>query len=239
MDGAVRGGERLGIVHTGSQVAPMPDRIRPPRKGMLRLSFFSIFTVAAIMFSILSNVAATGAELPDGLYARFDTTRGEILARLFFKQTPMTVGNFVGLAEAALPWRDQEGNEKKTEYYDGLTFHRVIKDFMIQGGDPLGEGFGGPGYQFPDEFHPELVHDKPGILSMANAGPGTNGSQFFITHVPTPWLDSRHSVFGEVVDGMEVVNEIAAGDKINHLAIVRIGAEAKAFDAEAAFQSNR
>ncbi len=200
---------------------------------------FFIPNLAAIMFTFLFAAAATGAELPDGIYAKFETNKGEILAKLFYKRTPMTVGNFVGLAEGDMPWRDESGKEQKSKYYDGLIFHRVIKDFMVQGGDPLGQGSGGPGYQFPDEFHPELIHDKPGILSMANAGPGTNGSQFFITHVPTPWLDSRHSVFGEVVTGMDVVNMIEAGDKIKKLTIVRIGKEATAFDALKAFESKQ
>ena len=199
--------------------------------------FISIFLIA-IMISLF-NIAASGAELPDGIYAKFDTSKGEIVARLFFKRTPMTVGNFVGLAEGTMPWTDQGGKEKKSAFYDGLIFHRVIADFMIQGGDPLGQGHGGPGYQFPDEFHKELIHDKPGILSMANAGPGTNGSQFFITHVPTPWLDNRHSVFGEVVTGMEVVNAIAGGDQIKTLTVLRIGEEAKSFDALAAFKSKQ
>jgi cyclophilin family peptidyl-prolyl cis-trans isomerase len=183
------------------------------------------------------NISASGAELPDGIYAKFDTNKGEIVVRLFHKRTPITVGNFVGLAEGTMPWKDQSGKEKTSAFYDGLVFHRVIPDFMVQGGDPLGTGTGGPGYQFPDEFHKELTHDKPGILSMANAGPGTNGSQFFITHVPTPWLDNRHSVFGEVVTGMEVVNKIEGGDKIKTLTVLRIGKEAKSFDALAAFKS--
>lgn len=199
---------------------------------------FTQISLISIMLALF-NIAAAGAELPDGIYAKFETTKGEILVRLFFKRTPMTVGNFVGLAEGTMTWKDESGKEKKSSYYDGLVFHRVINDFMIQGGDPLGQGTGGPGYNFPDEFHKELVHDKPGILSMANAGPGTNGSQFFITHVPTPWLDSRHSVFGEVVTGMEAVNAIEAGDKINKLTVLRVGKEAESFDAVAAFKSKQ
>lgn len=200
--------------------------------------FILIIPIAA-MISILHIAAAAGAELPDGIYANFDTSKGEIVVRLFHKKAPMTVGNFVGLAEGSMPWRDQSGKEQKSAFYDGLVFHRVIADFMVQGGDPLGQGHGGPGYQFPDEFHSDLVHDKPGILSMANAGPGTNGSQFFITHVPTPWLDSKHSVFGEVVSGMEIVNAIEGGDKINKLSILRIGKDAKAFDAVAEFKAKQ
>ena len=187
----------------------------------------------------IAHIAATGAELPDGLYAKFETSKGEILVRLFYKRVPMTVGNFVGLAEGTITWKAGSGKEKKSAFYDGLIFHRVIADFMVQGGDPQGTGSGGPGYQFPDEFHKELQHDKPGILSMANSGPGTNGSQFFITHVPTPWLDSKHSVFGEVVTGMEVVNNIEGGDSIIKLTVLRIGKEAEGFNAGAAFKSKQ
>jgi cyclophilin family peptidyl-prolyl cis-trans isomerase len=192
--------------------------------------------ISCFLFPTLyATASAAGGAQPDGLYANFETNKGTILVRLFYDKTPMTVGNFVGLAEGKLPWRDQAGKEKTSHYYDGLIFHRVIPDFMVQGGDPLGKGYGGPGYQFPDEFVPELRHSKPGILSMANAGPGTNGSQFFITHVPTPWLDGKHTVFGEVVEGQSVVNAIAGGDKIVKLTIIRVGKAAEAFDAVKAF----
>ncbi len=134
--------------------------------------------------------------MQDGLYAQLNTAKGTITLQLHFEQTPGTVANFVGLAEGTLK---NEVKEAGTPYYDGLTFHRVIADFMIQGGCPQGTGVGGPGYQFDDEFHPDLQHDGPGVLSMANAGPGTNGSQFFITHTATPWLDGKHTVFGKVV----------------------------------------
>ncbi len=134
------------------------------------------------------------------------TTKGDIAATLFATKVPMTVANFLNLA--------------KKGFYDSLTFHRVIPDFMVQGGDPEGNGSGGPGYQFADEFHPALRHSKPGIFSMANAGPRTNGSQFFITHVPTPWLDGRHSVFGEVTSDMTVVNQIERGDKITRIEVL-------------------
>jgi peptidyl-prolyl cis-trans isomerase A (cyclophilin A) len=146
-----------------------------------------------------------------GTYAVFDTTEGVFTVRLFEKEVPKTVANFVGLAEGTKEWRDPSTGEKKTTpYYDGIIFHRVISGFMIQGGDRLGTGTGGPGYNFGDEFHPSLRHSRPGILSMANAGPNTNGSQFFITLGPTPHLDNRHSVFGEVVEGLDVVKKIGA-----------------------------
>jgi peptidyl-prolyl cis-trans isomerase A (cyclophilin A) len=143
------------------------------------------------------------------IYAQFVTSEGDFTIRLFDKEAPNTVANFVGLAEGTKEWTDPRTHQKvKTPYYDGIIFHRVIDGFMIQGGDPLGQGIGGPGYQFADEFHPSLRHSKAGILSMANAGPNTNGGQFFITLGPTPHLDNRHSVFGEVENGMDVVRKI-------------------------------
>ena len=162
--------------------------------------------------------------LKDGVYAKITTTKGELLLSLEYQKTPMTVSNFVGLAEGEL-------NLKKpgTPFYDGLKFHRVINDFMVQTGCPEGTGTGGPGYNFPDEFEDSLKHVGPGTLSMANAGPGTNGSQFFITHVATPWLDGKHSVFGSIVDGMDVVNAIEQGDTMEKVEIIRVGEEAKAF----------
>ena len=177
--------------------------------------------------------------MQNGIYAKFNTTKGEILLSLTYQQTPGTVANFIGLAEGT------QKNDHKPEgeaYYDGLKFHRVIPDFMIQGGCPQGSGMGGPGYQFEDEFHPELKHDKAGVLSMANAGPGTNGSQFFITHIATPWLDNKHSVFGFVVEGQDVVDTIAQDDLIESLEILRVGKEAEAFNAAetfANFEENR
>jgi peptidyl-prolyl cis-trans isomerase A (cyclophilin A) len=147
--------------------------------------------------------------LDKGTYARFETTEGEFTIRLFEKEAPNTVANFVGLAEGTREWTDPATGQKRTgPFYNGVIFHRVIDGFMIQGGDPLGQGTGGPGYKFADEFHPSLRHSKAGILSMANAGPNTNGSQFFITLAPTPHLDNRHSVFGEVVEGLDVVQRI-------------------------------
>ena len=163
--------------------------------------------------------------LPDGLYAQMDTDKGSILLELYYKDTPLTVCNFVGLAEGTL------NASLKKPFYNNLTFHRVIEDFMIQGGDPLGNGTGGPGYSFPDEFVEGLRHDGPGVLSMANSGPDTNGSQFFITHVKTEWLDGKHTVFGKVIEGQNVVDSIKQGDRIIDVKIIRIGDEAKKFKA--------
>ena len=143
------------------------------------------------------------------VYAHFETSLGNFTAELFEDKTPNTVGNFAGLADGTKEWKHPEtGQKHKKPYYDGLIFHRVIEGFMLQGGDPLGKGYGGPGYQFADEFHPDLRHDRAGILSMANAGPNTNGSQFFVTLAPTPHLDRKHSVFGQVTSGIEVVEKI-------------------------------
>lgn len=144
-----------------------------------------------------------------GLYAVFETTLGDMIAKLEEEKTPETVANFVGLATGTKEYTDPRTNQKSTQpFYDGTVFHRIIKDFMVQGGDRLGKGVGGPGYRFKDEFHPSLKHTAPGILSMANAGPNTNGSQFFITLVPTPWLDGRHSVFGKLVKGEDVLQTL-------------------------------
>ncbi|MGB5819725.1 MAG: peptidylprolyl isomerase [Saonia sp.] len=172
--------------------------------------------------------------MQDGIYAKFNTSKGEILVKLTYDKTPGTVGNFVALAEGNL---ENSVKPQGTPYYDGLNFHRVIPDFMIQGGCPQGTGTGDPGYKFDDEFHPELTHAGPGVLSMANAGPGTNGSQFFITHIATPWLDNKHTVFGHVEAGQEVVDTIAQGDALDNLEIVRIGADAKGWNAVEAFRT--
>ncbi|MBQ1276768.1 MAG: peptidylprolyl isomerase [Flavobacteriales bacterium] len=170
--------------------------------------------------------------MKEGIYAKIHTAKGDILLRLEHEKTPVTVANFVGLAEGSIPNKSKKAGEP---YYDGLKFHRVIADFMIQGGDPTGTGAGGPGYRFDDEFDPTLRHDGPGVLSMANAGPGTNGSQFFITHVSTPWLDDKHTVFGRVVEGQDVVDAIAQGDKMERVEIIRVGEEAEKWDAAAIF----
>jgi peptidyl-prolyl cis-trans isomerase A (cyclophilin A) len=145
------------------------------------------------------------------LFAHFTTSEGNFTARLFDAETPNTVANFTGLAEGTKEWTDpRSGRKVKEPYYNGTIFHRVIDQFMIQGGDPLGQGTGGPGFTFADEFNPKLRHDKSGKLSMANRGPNTNGGQFFITLAPTPWLDNKHSIFGEVVEGMDVITKIGS-----------------------------
>jgi len=174
---------------------------------------------ATVLSCMLSIAAATGAlqtaqkefTLPTGVYAQFVTSEGNFTVRLFDQEAPKTVENFIGLAQGTKEWTDPRTNKKvKQPYYDGIIFHRVISGFMIQGGDPLGQGIGGPGYTFADEFHPKLRHSRMGVLSMANRGPNTNGGQFFITLGPTPHLDDRHSVFGEVVEGMEVIQKIGS-----------------------------
>lgn len=170
----------------------------------------------------------------DGLYSKIKSSKGDILLKLEFEKTPGTVGNFVALAEGNM---ENSAKPQGQKYYDGLKFHRVIPEFMVQGGCPQGTGTGNPGYSFEDEFHSDLTHDKPGILSMANAGPGTNGSQFFITHVPTPWLDNKHTVFGEVLEGQDVVDAIAQDDILEAVEIIRVGQAAEAFNAIEAFRT--
>ena len=169
----------------------------------------------------------------NGIYAKFTTPKGEILVQLEHEKAPGTVGNFVALAEGNL---ENAITQQGTPYYDGLEFHRVIPDFMIQGGCPQGTGTGNPGYKFDDEFHPDLKHDAPGKLAMANSGPGTNGSQFYITHVPTPWLDNKHTVFGSVIEGQDVVDSVKQGNEMS-LEVIRVGAEAENFNAVQAFRT--
>ena len=177
------------------------------------------------MLKILSLILLININLGDSMRAEIKTSKGMIIIDLEYEKTPMTVANFVQLSEKG--------------FYDGLKFHRVIENFMIQGGDPDGTGRGGPGYKFPDEFHPDLNHSSAGILSMANSGPGTNGSQFFITHKETPWLDNKHTVFGKVASGQNIVNLIAQNDIMESIKIVRTGEKSKAFNAEQVFNEKK
>lgn len=200
-----------------------------------------IYVLAIIALTMASCKTSKRADLGDGLFADIKTTMGDIVVKLEYEKTPVTVANFVSLAEGSNTFVSEEYKGKK--YYDGVIFHRVMKDFMIQGGDPLGNGTGNPGYRFMDEFNDSLVHDKKGILSSANSGENTNGSQFFITHKPTPWLDGVHTVFGEVVEGMNVVDSIANvtvtprsnkpvdSVSMKTIEIIRNGKEARKFDA--------
>lgn len=192
---------------------------------------FALATMVAVMtLTVTPRCGGEESALPDGIYAEITTPKGPIVLELFYQKTPMTVTNFIGLAEGTVESNKPNG----TPFYDGLVFHRVIKDFMIQGGCPQGTGTGGPGYKFPDEIDPSLTHSGPGILSMANSGPNTNGSQFFITHKATPWLDGKHTVFGKAVSGQSVVDAIAKGDAIQSIRIRRVGAAANAFTADQA-----
>ncbi len=193
-----------------------------------------LFFVTTLLFlNTFGDPVMAETKLEDGLYAKFITNKGDILCVLEYEKTPLTVTNFVGLAEGTKQLGGGAGKEG-IRFYDGLTFHRVIPGFMIQGGCPLGTGTGGPGYSFPDEIDPSLRHDSAGILSMANAGPNTNGSQFFITHVPTPHLDGKHTVWGHVVEGQDVVNAIEQNDTITTVEIIRVGEAAKAFKSDQA-----
>jgi cyclophilin family peptidyl-prolyl cis-trans isomerase len=172
----------------------------------------------------------------EGLFATINTAKGAIKLKLEYQKVPMTVASFVALAEGKMR---NTAKPEGTPYYDGIKFHRVIADFMIQGGDPTGTGAGGPGYRFPDEIDRSLKHDRPGTLSMANAGPYSNGSQFFITHRATPHLDGNHAVFGYVVSGQDVVNAVAGGDVMTSVKIEAVGADAQAFDAKKVLEANK
>jgi cyclophilin family peptidyl-prolyl cis-trans isomerase len=182
----------------------------------------------------VSEKKSTTPSTDQGIFAEIETTKGKIVIQLEYQKTPITVANFISLAEGTNASVTDEKLKGKP-FYNGLKFHRVIADFMIQGGDPQGNGSGGPGYSFKDEFVAELKHNRPGILSMANSGPKTNGSQFFITHKETPWLDGKHTVFGNVITGQDVVNKIAQDDIIGKITIVRKGADANKFDAAKTF----
>jgi cyclophilin family peptidyl-prolyl cis-trans isomerase len=195
-----------------------------------------ILLVLVTAVSVAEAKKSKKPKLTDGLYAEMQTTRGTILLRLAMDSIPMTVANFVGLAEGKIK---NTAKADGVHYFDSLKFHRVIAKFMIQGGDPLGNGQGGPGYSFKDEFVPQYRFTGPGILAMANAGAGTNGSQFFITHVATPWLDNRHTIFGFVVKGQDVVDAVQQGDYIVKVKIIRKGKKAKKFNAAKVFEELR
>jgi peptidyl-prolyl cis-trans isomerase A (cyclophilin A) len=183
------------------------------------------FAIVAMSFLAALPAVAQSKALSDGVYAEIKTERGTITCSLEFQKSPMTVANFIGLAEGTLKANGVSGRK----FYDGLTFHRVEKGFVVQGGDPKGDGSGGPGYEFPNEVRGDLKHDAPGVLAMANSGPDTNGSQFYITMEPAPWLDGGYSVFGHVVQGMDVVNAIKPGDHMISVRILRVGSAAGAF----------
>jgi peptidyl-prolyl cis-trans isomerase A (cyclophilin A) len=204
----------LGFLNTQAQIAKKPIQNKKP--------------ASAVKKTVKAPVVV------EGIFATIATTKGNIVVQLEYQKTPVTVANFIALAEGKNTFVTDEKLKGKP-FYDGLKFHRVIKDFMIQGGDPSGNGSGGPGYAFKDEFTEDLKHDKGGILSMANSGPTTNGSQFFITHKETPWLNGKHTIFGHVTQGMNVVNGIAQDDIITKVTITRKGALAKQFDAPKVF----
>jgi cyclophilin family peptidyl-prolyl cis-trans isomerase len=207
---------------------------------MKKLYFLFAIAVAVVLGSCKTAQKTQKVEFPpsmsdvteDGLYAEINTTKGIILLKLEFEKAPLTVANFVGLAEGTIK---NAAKPEGTPYFDGLTFHRVVPNFVIQGGDPMGNGMGGPGYSFRNEVTSELKHNRPGTLAMANAGPNTNGSQFYITHVATPQLDMSYNVFGYVVKGQDVVNAIRVGDVMTTVRIYRKGDAAKAFNAPETF----
>ncbi len=211
----------LGMVNVHSQTVKKSVPAKKP-----------VTTVKATAKTPVKPTVKTPATI-EGIFATIATNKGDIVLELEYKKAPVTVANFIALAEGKNTFVTEE-NLKEKPFFDGLKFHRVIKDFMIQGGDPSGNGSGGPGYAFKDEFT-DLKHDKPGILSMANSGPTTNGSQFFITHKATPWLDGKHTVFGHVTEGMSIVNAIVQNDVVTKITIVRKGALAQKFDAPKVF----
>ena len=211
----------LGMVNVHSQTVKKSVPAKKP-----------VTTVKATAKTPVKPTVKTPATI-EGIFATIATNKGDIVLELEYKKAPVTVANFIALAEGKNTFVTEE-NLKEKPFFDGLKFHRVIKDFMIQGGDPSGNGSGGPGYAFKDEFT-DLKHDKPGILSMANSGPTTNGSQFFITHKATPWLDGKHTVFGHVTEGMSIVNAIVQNDMVTKITIVRKGALAQKFDAPKVF----
>ncbi len=192
----------------------------------MRPSLPRLLALSALILSLVA-CGTPARDLPEGLYAEIITSKGDIVVRLETERAPLTVMNFVGLAEGTIENEPAPGKP----FYDGLSFHRVEPGFVIQGGDPNGDGTGGPGYQFPNETHPELRHDRPGVVAMANSGPDTNGSQFYITMAPTPHLDGGYNVFGEVVEGMEIVSQIEAGDRIREVSILRYGSQAEDYEA--------
>ena len=203
--------------------------------GILKIIIFSmIFTSNMVFTQNKSDQTNNINKLENSMQAHIKTTKGTIIIKLEYEKTPMTVANFVGLSEGSIK---NTAKNDGVPYYDGLKFHRVIDNFMIQGGCPNGNGMGDAGYSFPDEFHPELKHDKAGILSMANSGPATNGSQFFITHNETPWLDGKHTVFGYVIEGQNIVDAIEQDDIIESIKIIKKG-NAKNFNANKVFQKS-
>lgn len=218
----------FGIVSLQAQTVKKPVTAKKPVTTATAKSKVS----AAVGAKPLAKVAVKPA-ITDAIYATIATNKGDIVLELAFKKAPVTVANFIALAEGKHPYVTVESLKGKP-FYDGLKFHRVIKDFMIQGGDPSGNGSGGPGYSFKDEIT-DLKHNKAGTLSMANAGPATNGSQFFITHKDTPWLDGKHTVFGYVTEGMPIVNAIVGNDVIAKVTITRKGPLAEKFDAPKVF----
>lgn len=193
--------------------------------------------LSAILFASCSHphkAIIKELNLKDGIYAQITTNKGVCYAKLEYEKAPLTVANFIGLAEGTIPNKARKIGQP---FYDGLTFHKVIPDFMIETGDPSGSGSGTPGYTFKNEIEATLRHSAPGTLAMANSGPGTNGSQFYITHIATPWLDDKHSVFGAIISGLEVVNTIEKGDILQRIVIIRVGKLANSFDALATFNS--